>query len=110
MLTAHQMAQLSPEDRTQLAERLAASIFRTQAEICAALDIALRTWQNWMKDRNAPIMAVLALQSCATAPTKPAALIVDARQIASQLEKAAEAMAEAGRVMASVARRLPDPS
>ena len=110
MLTAEQAAQLTEEERWVAFEKLAGAVYRSQAETCAALGIALRTYQVWRKERSCPIMALLAMQSCAIATNRPAALVMDTRAIAAQMETAANAMAEAGRLMASVARRLPDPS
>lgn len=110
MLTAKEIAQLTPKDRTDHFDRLAALVFSTQAEVATALDIALRTLQNWRKDQTVPVMAILALQSIAEAPNQPSALLQDARQIAAQLEVTAEAIAASAKLMASVVRRLPDPS
>lgn len=110
MLTSEQIAQLSDDARTQLFDRLAASVYRTQAEICAALGVSsTKTLQNWRRD-GVPIMAVLAMQSIASAPDQPSALVQDARQIAGRIESISRDLAQLADIMASVVRRLPDPS
>lgn len=110
MLTAPQVAQLAPEARTQLFDQLCAAVFDTQAQACENLDISLRTLQNWRKDHSVPVMAILAMQSITAAPDQPSAIMQDARQIAAQLEAIADATGQTARIMASVVRRLPDPS
>lgn len=111
MLTHDQIAQLSGPERTQMFDRLVAALFRNQDEICAALGIGTRrTVQNWRADHSVPQMALLALQSIAAAPNEPSALVQDARQIAGHLEHVGRELAQLADLMASVARRLPDPS
>lgn len=110
MLTAAEIAKLTPEARTAAFDQLAATIFNTQPEICAALDVSRRTLQNWRAARDVPIMALLAIQSCATSPTQPSAILQDMRAVAAQLEAACDAMAQSARLIAGIARRLPDPS
>lgn len=110
MLSPAEIAALSPADRLQLFEQLAATVFPTAAATAEGLGITRGTLWNWQKAGDVPIMAALAIQACAAAPTQPKALIEDARQLATKLEAAAKAMAEAASVMASVVRRLPDPS
>lgn len=110
MLTPKEIAQLKPAERTQLFDSLSKSVFRTQAETVAALDIALRTLQVWRADDTVPVMALLALQSCTMAANKPSALLQDARQIAAQLETTATAIADTAQLLAGIIRRMPGPS
>lgn len=110
MLTHDQIAKLAPEARTQLFDQLTGAAFRTQVETSAALDIALRTLQVWRSHHTVPVMALLALQSIAAAPNQPSAIVQDARQITGHLEKVGRELAQLADLMASVAKRLPDPS
>lgn len=110
MMTHDQIAKLAGPERRKLFDQLAGSVFRTQAETCAALDIALRTLQVWREKESFPVMALLALQSIAAAPNQPSAIVQDARQIAGHLEKVGRELAQLADLMASVAKRLPDPS
>jgi predicted lipoprotein len=110
MLPHDQIAKLAPEARTQLFDMLTGDLFPTQAAACAALDIALRTSQLWRSNNTVPVMALLALQSIASAPNQPSAIVQDARQIAGHLEKVGRELAQLADLMASVAKRLPDPS
>ena len=110
MMTHDQIAKLAGPARTQLFDQLAGAVFRTQAETCAALDIALRTLQVWRSQDTVPIMALLAMQSIAAAPNQPSAIVQDAKQIAGHLEKTMRELAQLADLMASVAKRLPDPS
>jgi hypothetical protein len=110
MLTYDQIAKLAPEAKTQLFDRLGDDLFPTKGQIGAALGVALRTVQFWRSENSVPVMALLALQSIAAAPNQPSAIVQDARQIAGHLEKVGRELAQLADLMASVARRLPDPS
>lgn len=111
MLTHSQIAAMSGPERTQLFDQLAATVFRTQAEICAALGVqSLRTLQNWRGAQDVPQMAVLAMQSIAAAPNQPKALLEDARHMAGKIETIADELAQLSRTVAGMVRRLPDPS
>lgn len=67
MITRAEIAKLTPKGRTQLFDDLAGCLFPTQEACATGLEVSRKTIQNWRKDDNVPLMALLALHSMAEA-------------------------------------------
>lgn len=89
MITRHEIAQLPPKGRTKLFDDLSAVLFATQADCATALEVSVRTVQNWRKDDLVPVMALYALHSMAEAR-----LSAELVQVAAGLERAAQILAQ----------------
>lgn len=65
MLTTAEIKALKPKGRTILFDVLCESLFSTQAEAAAALEISRRTLVSWRTDHTVPLTALLALHHMA---------------------------------------------